>query len=69
MARQRGAVNDFHDILCAKETSSNGDCQWSNGACHMRRNITKGEWHSWDTSTQGCCGGHVLGSVDLHIGG
>ena len=51
----------------------NGDCQWRgdhlSGVCHMRRNITKGEWHSWDTSTQGCCGGHVLGSVDLHIGG
>ena len=32
----------------------NGDCQWRgdnlSGVCHMRRNITKGEWHSWDTS-------------------
>ena len=28
----------------------NGDCQWRgdhlSGVCHMRRNITKGEWHS-----------------------
>ena len=33
----------------------NGDCQWRgdnlSGVCHMRRNITKGEWHSWDTSS------------------
>ena len=24
----------------------NGDCQWSNGVCHMRQKINKGEWHS-----------------------
>ena len=42
----------------------NGDCQWSNGACHMRRKINKGEWHSRNT-IQGCCGGHELGSGPL----
>ena len=34
-----------------------GDCQWRgdhlSGVCLMRQNITKGEWHSWDTSIEG----------------
>ena len=51
----------------------NRDCQWSgdhrSGVCHMRQKINKGEWPSRDTTTQGCCGGHVLDSVDLHMGG
>ena len=46
----------------------NGDCQWSNGACHMRRKINKGEWYSRDITIQGCWGGRGLGSVDLHMG-
>ena len=46
----------------------NGDCQWSNGACHMRRKINKGEWYSRDITIQGCWRGRGLGSVDLHMG-
>ena len=46
----------------------NGDCQWSNDACHMRRKINKGEWYSRDITIQSCCGGRGLGSVDLHMG-
>ena len=38
---QQGGYETFHGPGWC-----NGDCQWSNGVCHMRQKINKGEWHS-----------------------
>ena len=60
---QQGVYETYHGLGWC-----NGDCQWSNGACHMRRKINKGEWYSRDITIQGSWGGRGLGSVDLHMG-